>query len=70
MAIGAGLGSGFINTKEIHLMKYEEAICKDPVGWGQAVADEHKRMTNHKVFQAVKKSEIPKGSNILTQHGP
>ena len=53
MAVGAGIGGGFTHTSELKPMKYEEAMKKDPVGWGKAVDKEHQRMTDHAVFKVV-----------------
>ena len=64
--VGARTGGGFIHTSESKPMKHEEAIAKDPVGWGRAVDKEHERMKNHLVFKAVPMEEVPKGAKILT----
>jgi hypothetical protein len=40
--VGAGIGGGFINTMELHVMKYDEAMAgKDKEAWKVAVEDEH-----------------------------
>ena len=66
MAVGAGIGGGFLHTSELKPMKYEEAMAKDPDGWGKAVKKEYDRMKEHEVFQAVKKEDVPKGAKVLT----
>lgn len=43
--VGAGLGSGFENTNELHVMKFKEAMAtKDKPCWVKAVDKEHGRM--------------------------
>jgi hypothetical protein len=39
------VGGGFENTKELHVMKYKQAMkSKDKDMWDEAVFEEHKRM--------------------------
>jgi hypothetical protein len=65
--VGAGLGGGFVNTKELHVMKYKDAMAsKDAEKWKIAVSEEHQRMEDHGVFQPVPKEEIPDGAKVLT----
>jgi hypothetical protein len=63
---GAGIGGGFTYTSELIPMTYDEAMEKDPVGWGKAVDGEHDRMKEHVVFEAVPRNEVPKNAKILT----
>jgi hypothetical protein len=35
--IGAGIGGGFVNTKELHVMNYNEAITSEKDKWDYAV---------------------------------
>ena len=65
-AVGAGLGDGFENTRELKVMKYKEAMKDGPVNWLPAVKEEHDRMVKHKVWKPVKKSEVPVRSKVLT----
>jgi hypothetical protein len=55
--VGAGLGGGFSDTSELHVMKYDEAMHmadpKDVEEWHDAVAEEKNRMDEHKVWEAV-----------------
>ena len=45
--IGAGIGGGFVNTKELHMMKYKQAMAtKDIKHWEQAVDKEHDRQAS------------------------
>ena len=65
-AVGAGIGGGFTHTSKLVPMKYDEAMAKDPTGWGKAVTEEYQRMKDHKVFKEVPLLEVPKGSKILS----
>ena len=65
--VGAGLGGGFENTQELHVMKYKEAMkTPDKPNWINEVNEEHERFKKHKCFKAVPRAEVPKGSKILT----
>lgn len=68
--VGAGIGGGFADTSELHVMKYNEAMqmadAKEVEEWHDAVAEEKERMDLHGVFQAVPMNEVPKGAKILT----
>ena len=66
MAVGAGIGGGFVHTSKLKPVKCEEAIAKDPVGRGKAVDNEHERMKSHAVFKAVSMDEVPKNAKTLT----
>jgi hypothetical protein len=65
--VGAGLGGGFLNTEELHVMKYDQAMqTQDIKEWEQAVDKEHERMKGHEVWKAVPNNQVPKGAKILT----
>jgi hypothetical protein len=65
--VGAGVGGGFQDTHELHVMKYEQAMkSKDKNAWEIAVKEEHDRMKKYKVFKAVSKDKLPKQAKILT----
>jgi hypothetical protein len=65
--VGAGIGGGFVNTQELKVMKYKEALkTKDKESWIKAIEEEHERMMKHKVWIPVKKSDVPKGAKILS----
>jgi hypothetical protein len=51
--IEAGIGGGFINTEELHVMNYNEAIKSEKDKWYHAVKEEHDRMVNNKVWESV-----------------
>ncbi len=65
--VGAGLGGGFDNMQELHVMKYKEAMkTSDKPHWVKGVNEEHERFKKHKVFKAVPRAEVPLASKILT----
>jgi len=64
--VGAGLGGGFTDTNELHVMKYNKAIQQpDKDRWKKAVEEEHQQMVDAKVFKVVKKSNLAKGTTII-----
>ncbi len=65
--VGAGLGGGFDNMHELHVMKYKEAMkTPDKPHWIKGVNEEHERFKKHKVFKAVPRSQVPPRHKILT----
>ena len=65
--VGAGIGRGFVNTKELHVMKYDEAMQQpDRENWVTAVKEEHDRFLKYDVFKPVKKKDVPNEAKILT----
>jgi hypothetical protein len=65
--VGAGIGGGFLNTNELHVMKYNQAMASgDKEQWHDAVQEEYERMEHHKVFQSVPVEDVPKGAKVLT----
>jgi hypothetical protein len=65
--VGAGLGGGFVNTHELHVMKFKQAMQSgDKKNWDQAVIEEHERMEKHKVWKAVPREAVPGGNKILS----
>jgi hypothetical protein len=65
--VGAGLGGGFTNTQELHVMKYDEAMAgPDADKWKIAVEEEHDRMVKHQVFKPVPPEKLPEGAKVLT----
>jgi hypothetical protein len=46
--VGAGIGGGFINTNELHVMNYQEAMkTPDKAYWKAAVDEEYQRMLKY-----------------------
>ena len=65
--VGAGIGGGFENTQELHVMKYDQAMAtEDCAKWVKAIDEEHEQMLKHKVWTPVPRSEVPEGATILT----
>ena len=64
--VGAGLGGGFDNTAELHVMKYDEAMAKEPEAWTKSVDEEHDRFVQHKVVKPVPIEEVPEGASIMS----
>ena len=65
-AVGAGLGDGFVHTRELKPMKYDEAMATDKIGWSKAVEEEHERMVKNNVWRPIKLSKFPRGIKLLT----
>jgi hypothetical protein len=66
--VGAGIGGGFINTQEFHVMKYDKAMATPDVKeWEKAVDREHERMVKSKVFEPTPLEEVPPNAIILTE---
>jgi hypothetical protein len=65
--VGAGIGGGFVDKHELHVMKFKEAKAgKDTVKWLKAVDEEHERMQKHQVWEPAPIEKLPKGSKVLT----
>ena len=65
--VGAGIGGGFENTKELKVMKYDEAMSgPDKPHWERAAYEEYLRMLKHKVWVAIQRCKVPKWAKILT----
>jgi hypothetical protein len=65
--VGARLGGGFMNTSELHVMKYKEAMASnDHDKWQKAVDEGHERMLKHNVWKPVLRKDVPEGAKILT----
>jgi hypothetical protein len=47
MLVGAGIGGGFLNTNELHTLKYEEAMKSNEKNmWLKALEEEHRKRKN------------------------
>eukprot|EP00957_Ditylum_brightwellii_P028686 2167108-Ditylum_brightwellii.AAC.1 len=49
--VGTSLGGGFADTRDLKAMGYDEAMAKDPEGWGRATKEEHQRMIDNDVWR-------------------
>ena len=66
-AVGDGIGGGFQNTKELHVMKYKEAMKQpDRENLADAVKEEHDRFVKYEVFKPVLIEKVPKDAKVLT----
>ncbi len=64
--LGAGVGGGFDNTKELKVMNYKEAINgPDGVHWKAEVENEYQQMLTNKVFEVVLRKDLPTGTKII-----
>jgi hypothetical protein len=58
--VGSGLVGGFENIKDLHVIKYKEAMkSKDKGNWDEAVFEEHERMVKRKVWKSESRKEVP-----------
>jgi len=65
--VGAGIGGGFQNTKELHIMKYKEAMdTPDKIEWEGVVKKEHQNMQVYGVWTPVRLQDLPEGTKVLT----
>jgi hypothetical protein len=65
--VGAGVGGGFMNTNELHTIKYEEAMAsKDRLKWIKAVEEEHLNLMDHGVFEPTELCHVPAGARVLS----
>ena len=65
--VGAGVGGGFINTQELHVMKCDEAMQgPDADKWRRAVEEEYKNLVSHEVFKVVPNLEVPEEATVLS----
>ena len=63
---GMGVGGGFEDTHELHVMKYDEAMAsKDKKGWEASVEEEHERMVKRVVWKAIPPSDVPKNAKVI-----
>eukprot|EP00957_Ditylum_brightwellii_P040957 3101077-Ditylum_brightwellii.AAC.1 len=51
--VGAGLGGGFENTRQLQPMKYDEAMAMDKAGWEKDLEEEHQWMITNKVWRPI-----------------
>ena len=65
--IGAGVGGGFTNTHELHVMKYREVMATSKQKeWKQVVGEELDRFIENDVFEVVNIKDLPKEVKMLT----
>ena len=65
--VGAGLGGGIQNTKELHVLTYEEAINgPERDQWLESIENEYQRMIDNGVFIPCAPEDVPVGAKILS----
>ena len=65
--VGAGIGGGFENTAELHVMKFDEAMSKpDKDYWIEAVNKEWNRFKQYGVFKSVRKEDVPENAKFVS----
>jgi hypothetical protein len=64
--IGAGIGGRFVNTKELKVMNYKEAV-NGPGGkrWKAESETEYQQMLSNKVFKVVLQKDLPSGTKLI-----
>ena len=67
MLVGAGVGGGFQNTKELKVMNYRQAMASDDAdAWIDEVKNEKERFDKYKVVKVVSREDVPEGAKIMT----
>ena len=65
--VGAGLGGGIQNTKELHVLTYNEAINgPEREQWLESIEKEYQRMIDNGVFIPCAPEEVPADAKILS----
>ena len=64
--MGAGLGEGIANTRELKVLSYDEAMERpDKEKWDESVGEEHKRMEDNGVFEVVPITQVPVDADVI-----
>jgi hypothetical protein len=62
-----GASEGLVaDTNKLRVMKYEEAMMVDPIGWKSAFDDEYARMKANGVFKPIHRKDVPKGRKVIS----
>ena len=65
--VGAGLGGGFQNTAELHVMTFDQAMATPEAdAWLESVEEEHERMERAEVFRCISRGDLPSNAKVLT----
>ena len=56
----------FANTAELKVMKYNDGMLSDKIGWSNAVEEEYDRMEINKVWIPTKLKDVPRGVKVRT----
>eukprot|EP00956_Cyclotella_meneghiniana_P045257 scaffold361015_cov103-Cyclotella_meneghiniana.AAC.2 len=64
---GVGVGGGFDHTDELKVMNYLHAMkSPDREAWKDEIKNKYDRFQKYKVFKVIPRSEVPKGTKILS----
>ena len=64
--MGAGLGEGIANTRELKVLSYDEAMEQpDKTKWDESVGEEHQRMEDNGVFEAIPITQVPTNPDVI-----
>ena len=64
--VGAGLGGGFENTKELKVKTYDESMnSKDKKEWEASVEKEHDRFVTNKCREVVEAKDLPDDAVVI-----
>jgi hypothetical protein len=64
--VGAGVGGGFENSKELKVINYNKAVNgPDGVHWQAEVENEYQQMVTNKVFKVVLRNDLQAGTKII-----
>ena len=64
--VGAGLGGGFENTKELKVMTFDEAMkSDDKKEWEKSVNEEHDRFVTNKCHKVVEAKDLPRNAAVV-----
>ena len=64
--VGAGLGEGIANTRELKVLSYAEAMERpERPKWDESVGEEHQRMEDNGVYEAVPISQVPANADVI-----
>ena len=67
VCVGAGIGGGFVDTTELHVLNYDQAMRgPDKEKWIKAVEEEHQRMVDNGVFIPTWEHELPEDTKIMS----
>ena len=65
--VGAGIGGGFTNTKELKVMNYKQAMASPRANeWKNEVKNEFERFQKFKAFTVVPRAQIPKDAILMS----
>ena len=64
--VGAGVGGGFENSKELKVINYNKAVNgPDGVHWQAEVENEYQQMVTNKVFKVVLRNDLQAGTKFF-----